>query len=110
MIYRSALMPTARAVAGEATAEFPAVPERIASRDPLDAFIDRVRPLAARCVDVLQLAASLEAAGVTDRTARVRYGFSDVFELAGEVYRRVADVLASLPEADRSGLRVFSEI
>jgi hypothetical protein len=88
-------MPTARAVAGEATAEL-MVAVYLGSRDPLDTLVDRVRPLAARSVDALEIAAALEATGVTDRVARVWFGFTDVFELAEEVRRRAA------PAADLS--------
>jgi hypothetical protein len=82
-------MPTARAVAGEATALYPGLAVRIATGDPLDTLVDRMRPLAARAVDALQVAAALESAGVTDHTARARYGFADVFALAEVVHQRV---------------------
>ncbi|WP_305784163.1 hypothetical protein [Symbioplanes lichenis] len=59
------------------------------SADPLDALVDRMRPKLAKAVDGLQVAAALEAEGLTDRIARVGYGFSDVFALALEVYRRL---------------------
>jgi hypothetical protein len=83
----NAIMPTARAVAGETTAEL-TVAVHLASLDPLDTLVDRVRPLAAHSVDALEVAAALEATGVTDRVARVWFGFTDVFELAEEVRRR----------------------
>ncbi|WP_199516189.1 hypothetical protein [Nucisporomicrobium flavum] len=66
----------------------PVVVPRI-STDPLDELVDRMRPALARAVEALQVAAVLEADGVTDRTARVEYGFPDVFALAQEVYRRL---------------------
>ncbi len=59
------------------------------STDPLDELVDRMRPALARAVDALQVAAALEADGFTDRVARVEYGFSDVFALALEVFRRL---------------------
>ncbi|MEV4703239.1 hypothetical protein [Actinoplanes sp. NPDC049316] len=66
----------------------PVVLPRI-STDPLDELVDRMRPALARAVEALQVAAVLEADGVTDRAARVEYGFPDVFALAQEVYRRL---------------------
>lgn len=57
------------------------------STDPLDELIERIRPKIAAAVDALQVAAFLEAEGVSDRNARVEYGFTDVFRLAEEVYR-----------------------
>jgi hypothetical protein len=58
--------------------------------DPIDALVDRVRPALAHAVDPLQVTARLEADGVTDRAARVEYGMDDVFDLAGEVFHRLA--------------------
>ncbi len=58
------------------------------SGDPVDELVERVRPLLRGAVDTLQVAAALEADGLSDRAARVGYGYRDVFELAGEVYRR----------------------
>jgi hypothetical protein len=68
------------------------------STDPLDELVDRMRPTLARAVDALQVAAALEADGFTDRIARVEYGFSDVFALAAEVFRRLGP-----PADDRPG-------
>lgn len=59
------------------------------STDPMDELVERVRPQLGRAVDALQVAAALEAAGHTDRSARVEYGYTDVFTLASEVFRRV---------------------
>ena len=67
------------------------------STDPLDELVDRIRPTLTRAVDALQVAAALEAEGFTDRSARVEHGFSDVFELAAEVFRRLG------PPADAIG-------
>lgn len=89
------LMAAARAVANEQTvvlvlaARPPAQADPVGAGDPLDALVERVRPVAAHAVDSLQVAARLEADGVTDRGARVEYGFDDVFALAAEVYRRL---------------------
>jgi hypothetical protein len=57
--------------------------------DPVDELVERVRPVVAHAVDALQVAASLEADGITDSMARARYGYADVFALADEVCRRV---------------------
>ncbi|AZM57889.1 hypothetical protein DMA15_24815 [Streptomyces sp. WAC 01529] len=60
----------------------------------------RHRDLCARAVDPLEIAAGLEAHGVTDRAA-ARYRHRDVFALAEEMYARV-------PRADDDGSRVRS--
>ena len=72
------------------------------STDPLDELVDRMRPALARAVDALQVAAALEADGCTDRTARVEYGFADVFGLAAEVFRRLGPPIDAAPEPARS--------
>ncbi|MDI3416996.1 hypothetical protein [Streptomyces luteolus] len=56
--------------------------------DPVKALIHRHRGLCERAVDPLEIAAGLEAHGVTDRTA-ARYRHRDVFSLAEEMYARV---------------------
>jgi hypothetical protein len=56
--------------------------------DPVDELVERVRPVAARAVDALQVAATLEVDGITDHIARVQYGYADVFALAKEVRLR----------------------
>jgi hypothetical protein len=84
------LMPTARMVALDETSDLPGMAARLGFDDPLDVLVERMRPIAARSVDGLQVAAALEASGITDRAARVEFGFADVFDLAGEVHRRVA--------------------
>jgi len=45
--------------------------------------------LCAGAVDEYEVAAGLEAAGLTDRIARARYGAEDVFDLAARLCRRV---------------------
>jgi len=62
--------------------------------DPLDQILAQTKPKTGQFVDPLHLAAYLESTGITDRIARVDYGFVDVFSLAEEMYRR----LAPLPE------------
>ncbi|WP_190137026.1 hypothetical protein [Streptomyces longispororuber] len=56
--------------------------------DPVKALLHRHRALCERAVDPLEIAAALEAHGMTDRTA-ARYRHRDVFSLAEEMYARV---------------------
>jgi hypothetical protein len=56
-----------------------------------------IRPTAIRAVDAMQVAALLEARGYNDRTARVEFGYGDVFELAAEVFRRLGGSVQTLP-------------
>lgn len=65
----------------------PAAPRRTAA-DPVKALMHRHRQLCERAVDPLEIAAGLEAHGVTDRTA-ARFRHRDVFSLAEEMYARV---------------------
>ncbi|MEV6117848.1 hypothetical protein AB0L59_36650 [Streptomyces sp. NPDC052109] len=64
-----------------------AAPRRGAA-DPVKALLHRHRELCERAVDPLEIAAGLEAHGVTDRTA-ARFRHRDVFSLAEELYARV---------------------
>ncbi|MFF1567143.1 hypothetical protein ACFVY1_27100 [Streptomyces sp. NPDC058293] len=61
---------------------------RRTSVDPVKALMHRHRELCERAVDALEIAAGLEAHGVTDRTA-ARFRHRDVFSLAEEMYARV---------------------
>ncbi|MCX4857121.1 hypothetical protein OG426_36225 [Streptomyces canus] len=63
-------------------------PTRRSPADPVKALMHRHRELCERAVDPLEIAAGLEAHGVTDRTA-VRFRHRDVFSLAEEMYARV---------------------
>ncbi|MDI5910174.1 MULTISPECIES: hypothetical protein [Streptomyces] len=63
-------------------------PARRSPADPVKALMHRHRELCERAVDPLEIAAGLEAHGVTDRTA-VRFRHRDVFSLAEEMYARV---------------------
>ncbi len=56
--------------------------------DPVKALLHRHRDLCLRAVDPLEIAAGLEAHGITDRTA-ARFRHRDVFSLAEELYARV---------------------
>lgn len=64
------------------------VPPRSAAEQRLEDLVDRVRPVMAQTVDPLQVAALLEADGITDEGARESFGHEDVFHLAAEVRRR----------------------
>ncbi|MFE0171515.1 hypothetical protein ACFWZ2_04295 [Streptomyces sp. NPDC059002] len=70
---------------------------RRGAADPVKALMHRHRELCARAVDPLEIAAGLEAHGVTDRTA-ARFRHRDVFALAEEMYARV-------PRGDDTGER-----
>lgn len=56
--------------------------------DPVKVLMHRHRELCERAVDPLEIAAGLEAHGLTDRAA-ARYRHRDVFSLAEELYARV---------------------
>lgn len=55
--------------------------------DPVKALLHRHHDLCLRAVDPLEIAAGLEAHGITDRTA-ARFRHRDVFSLAEELYAR----------------------
>ncbi|MGW1544936.1 hypothetical protein ACWCPM_32750 [Streptomyces sp. NPDC002309] len=61
--------------------------QRPGPADPVKALMHRHRELCARAVDPLEIAAGLEAHGITDRTA-ARFRHKDVFSLAEEMYAR----------------------
>ncbi|MFI1679601.1 hypothetical protein [Streptomyces sp. NPDC020607] len=65
-----------------------AKPPRRGAADPVKALMHRHRELCERAVDPLEIAAGLEAHGVTDRAA-ARFRHRDVFALAEEMYARV---------------------
>ncbi|RKN09019.1 hypothetical protein [Streptomyces radicis] len=58
------------------------------SPDPVRALLSDHRALCERAVDPLEIAAGLEASGVTDRAA-ARFRHRDVFSLADELFARV---------------------
>ncbi|MGW1493743.1 hypothetical protein [Streptomyces sp. NPDC002402] len=68
--------------------------------DPVKALMHRHRELCERAVDPLEIAAGLEAHGITDRTA-ARFRHRDVFSLAEELYARVPRGAESADSADR---------
>ncbi|MFF9004460.1 hypothetical protein ACF087_01400 [Streptomyces goshikiensis] len=65
----------------------PVTPRRRPAGDPVNALLHRHRALCERAVDPLEIAAGLEAHGLTDRTA-ARFRHRDVFSLAEELYAR----------------------
>ncbi|MEU6677548.1 hypothetical protein [Streptomyces sp. NPDC046925] len=65
-----------------------AKPARRGGADPVKTLMHRHKELCERAVDPLEIAAGLEAHGVTDRTA-ARFRHRDVFALAEEMYARV---------------------
>ncbi|WP_217239495.1 hypothetical protein [Streptomyces sp. AC555_RSS877] len=65
-----------------------AVTPRRTAADPVKALMHRHQDLCERAVDPLEIAAGLEAHGVTDRTA-ARFRHRDVFSLAEEMYARI---------------------
>ncbi|WP_240102782.1 hypothetical protein [Streptomyces sp. MUM 16J] len=67
--------------------------------DPVKVLLHRHRELCRRAVDPLEIAAGLEAHGVTDRTA-ARFRHRDVFSLAEELYARVPRDADPRPETD----------
>lgn len=75
--------------AAQPTGRKPApAPGRRTAADPVKALMHRHRELCERAVDPLEIAAGLEAHGVTDRTA-TRFRHRDVFSLAEEMYARI---------------------
>ncbi|MGP4051489.1 hypothetical protein [Streptomyces sp. 2A115] len=74
-------------------------PNRRGAADPVKALMHRHRELCERAVDPLEIAAGLEAHGVTDRTA-TRFRHRDVFSLAEEMYARVPRDADSAPRPE----------
>lgn len=70
--------------------------------DPVKVLMHRHRELCERAVDPLEIAAGLEAHGLTDRAA-ARYRHRDVFSLAEELYARVPGVEQARPPDPRHG-------
>ncbi|MEU6864621.1 hypothetical protein ABZ924_15280 [Streptomyces sp. NPDC046876] len=69
------------------SAPLAAAPRRRPGGDPVKALLHRHRVLCEQAVDPLEIAAGLEAHGITDRTA-ARFRHRDVFSLAEELYAR----------------------
>src|SRR5690242_11514443 len=58
-------------------------------RTPLDELAERMHEVCASAVDSLEIAAAIEADGLSDQGVSRIYGYTNVFELADELYRRV---------------------
>jgi hypothetical protein len=72
-------------------------------------------PLCREAVDRLEVAAALEADGLSDQAAHDRYGHADVFALAEELYRRVPrcpdeTVTAASPWRSRPGEHLLNGV
>ncbi|XUZ98142.1 hypothetical protein ACQ9ZG_23105 [Streptomyces araujoniae] len=72
------------------------VPVRRGPADPVKSLMHHHRALCERAVSPLEIAAGLEAHGLTDRTA-ARYRHRDVFALAEELYARTPAGPAEAP-------------
>ncbi|MGW2863002.1 hypothetical protein [Streptomyces sp. NPDC001205] len=81
-------------------------PPRRGPADPVKALMHRHRELCERAVDPLEIAAGLEAHGVTDRAA-ARFRHRDVFSLAEELYARVPRDTEPPPPAAESTPRAI---
>ncbi|MFF8591013.1 hypothetical protein ACF061_06145 [Streptomyces sp. NPDC015220] len=75
------------------------VASRRAAADPVRVLMRRHRELCASAVDPLEIAAGLEAHGVTDRTA-ARFRHRDVFSLAEEMYARAERDMETSPRPE----------
>ncbi|GGL78151.1 hypothetical protein GCM10010129_22290 [Streptomyces fumigatiscleroticus] len=96
----------AGAVAGAGVVGDGAAAGRRVVGDPVKALMHTHRELCERAVDPLEIAAGLEAHGVTDRTA-AHFRHRDVFSLAEEMYARVPRAgdtppCAAVPELPRA--------
>ncbi|WP_447039822.1 hypothetical protein [Streptomyces sp. DSM 118878] len=78
---------TATATAGRCAGS-PGKASRRGAADPVKALMHQHHELCARAIDPLEIAAGLEARGLSDRAA-ARYRHRDVFSLAEEMYARV---------------------
>ncbi|MFE2508029.1 hypothetical protein ACFXC9_06085 [Streptomyces naganishii] len=79
-----------------------AVAPRRGAADPVKTLMHHHRELCRRAVDPMEIAAGLEAHGVTDRTA-ARFRHRDVFSLAEEMYARSSHDDAVTPHPERTG-------
>ncbi|HJZ60833.1 MAG TPA: hypothetical protein VKD47_01620 [Miltoncostaeaceae bacterium] len=59
------------------------------AQDPLSRLSRRMDGVCTGAVDALEIAAALEADGLTDALARLRFGLPDVFAVAEELHARV---------------------
>ncbi|MFI1537276.1 hypothetical protein [Streptomyces anandii] len=70
--------------------------------DPVKTLMHRHRELCERAVHPMEIAAGLEAHGVTDRTA-ARFRHRDVFSLAEEMYARSSHDDGTIPHPETAG-------
>lgn len=80
----------------------PARPPRRGPADPVKTLMHQHRTLCERAVDPMEIAAGLEAYGVTDRTV-ARFRHRDVFSLAEELYARIPRADAPPPAVPAPG-------
>ncbi|MEU4201830.1 hypothetical protein AB0B79_17010 [Streptomyces sp. NPDC039022] len=80
----------------------PARPPRRGPADPVKTLMHQHRALCEQAVDPMEIAAGLEAHGVTDRTASC-FRHRDVFSLAEELYARVPRADAPPPAVPAPG-------
>ncbi|MEV0239088.1 hypothetical protein AB0I06_03975 [Streptomyces sp. NPDC050674] len=104
----SATDPDAASVRREPAAGRKASTPRRGAADPVKALMHRHRELCERAVDPLEIAAGLEAHGITDRTA-ARFRHRDVFSLAEEMYARVSPDGDTPPPAPPAAPRVRAD-
>ncbi|WP_440581692.1 hypothetical protein [Streptomyces djakartensis] len=95
-------------VAAPGAAAAPGPAPRRGAADPVKALMHRHRELCERAVDPLEIAAGLEAHGITDRTA-ARFRHRDVFSLAEEMYARVSRESDAPPPAPTAAPRVRAD-
>lgn len=74
--------------------EFPDLGSRV------DALVQAHDALCRNATDPLEIAAGLEAAGISDKRARASYDAATVFELAEQLYRRVPRQPVAVARAD----------
>lgn len=81
----------------------------VAPVDPVAELERQTRSLVANAVDKFEVAAGLEADGLTDRGAQKRYGASDVFSLADRLYAK-APARPDEPEVSDALLPVVTPV
>ncbi|MFI1795035.1 hypothetical protein ACH40D_42695 [Streptomyces olivaceoviridis] len=97
--HRDSSPPVPEAGQGEGARRRWAPAPRRGSVDPVKSLLHRHRELCERAVDPLEIAAGLEAHGLTDRAA-ARFRHRDVFSLAEELYARVPRTAEPRPEPE----------
>ncbi|MBO3750460.1 hypothetical protein J5X84_30645 [Streptosporangiaceae bacterium NEAU-GS5] len=86
-------------------------PHRESLKESVDELVQRMLPRLEWAVEPLQVAAALESDGITDRIARDRYGFADVFDLAHETFSRLGrPAPPPAPAAESPQARAFAQV